>query len=111
MDADRKQRDRGGNPATNNRVRRTRRSVEPMSPEERSLQARVAAHVLHSRRDSRETTAAARAAFDDQFTRDVDPDGVLDPVERERRKRHAKAAYYARLALASARERRRKRDA
>jgi len=73
-----------------------------------SLRARIAAHSLHSQRDSRETTAAARQAFLSRFEREVDPDLVLPPSERARRAEHAKKAYFTRLALRSAKARRRK---
>ncbi len=73
---------------------------------ERTLRARLAAHVLHSRYDSRELTAAARAAFNDRWEREVDPDGVLDRKERAKRARHAKSAHFSRLALRSAKVRR-----
>lgn len=80
-----------------------------MSPEHRSLHARLAAHSLHARiSDPAAHTAPARAAFLDRFEREVDPDGVLDPAERARRAEHAKKAYFARLALASAKARRAK---
>jgi hypothetical protein len=66
----------------------------------------MAAHVLHARRDSREHTTPARAAFLARFEDEVDPDRVLSPTERERRAEHARKAYFTRLALASARARR-----
>lgn len=43
-------------------------------------------------------TAPAVAAFQSRFEREVDPDGVLDPDEREKRAAHARSAYYIRLA-------------
>lgn len=54
--------------------------------------------------DTRETTAAARAAFLARFEPD-DPDGTLSDAERERRARAAKREYFARLAYASAKAR------
>lgn len=77
-----------------------------MTPAERSLQARMAAHVLHSRYDSKKLTAPARRAFDARFEKEVDPDGTLPPDERLRRAEAAKKAYFLRLALKSARARR-----
>jgi hypothetical protein len=77
-----------------------------LSPEQRSLRARMAAHVMHARHDARRTTENGRAAFLARFEREVDPDGVLDPKERRRRAEHARSAYFARLALASAKARR-----
>jgi len=76
-----------------------------MSPEDRVLYARMAAHVLHSRYDSKELTAPARRAFLERFEREVDPDSVLEPAERRRRAEHAKKAHFYRMALASSRAR------
>jgi hypothetical protein len=39
----------------------------PLSPEQRSLRARLGAHTLHSRYDSRELTKPARAGFMDKL--------------------------------------------
>jgi len=62
---------------------------------------------MHSRHDARATTAAARAAALARFEREVDPTGSLAPAERSRRAEFARKAYFARLALKSARARRR----
>jgi hypothetical protein len=78
-----------------------------MTPRERTLRARMAAYILHSRYDSKELTAPARRAFNDRFEKQVDPDGTLPPAERQRRAEAAKKAYFTRLALKSARARRR----
>jgi hypothetical protein len=77
-----------------------------LSPSERSLRARQAAHTLHSRYDSRELTEKARAAYLERFARQVDPDGLLPEPERQRRAQHALQAHMASLALKSARARR-----
>jgi hypothetical protein len=77
-----------------------------MSATERVLRARVAAHIMHATHDARQTTANGRAAFLARFEREVDPEGVLDPQERARRAEHARRAYFTRLALASAKARR-----
>jgi hypothetical protein len=74
-----------------------------------ALRGRIGAFVQHSRYDPRETTAAARAAFDNRFFDAVDPTGALPPDERARRAESARRAYFARLAYASARARRNKR--
>ncbi len=79
-----------------------------MTPEERALRARMAAYTLHAKRDARETTAPARAAFLDRFDRMVDPEGVLPDAERQRRAAAARKAYFTGLALRSARVRRSK---
>jgi hypothetical protein len=76
-----------------------------LSPEQRSLRARLAAHSLHAQCDSRELTAPARTAFLAGFELQVDPDGKLDPPERARRARHARKAHFTGLALKSAKAR------
>jgi hypothetical protein len=82
-----------------------------MTPGERTLRARMAAYILHSRYDSKELTAPARRAFNDRFEKQVDPDGTLPPAERQRRAEAAKKAYFARLALKSVKSRRRRKAA
>jgi hypothetical protein len=81
----------------------------PLGPAERSLRARLAAHAMHAKHDSRDTSAPGRAAFLARFEADVDPDGRLDPEERRRRAEHARSAYFTRLALASVAARRARR--
>ncbi len=78
-----------------------------LTPSERSLRARLAAHAMHAQHDSRETSAPARAAFNARFLDEVDPDRVLPETERLRRAEHARKAHMTRLALASAKARRR----
>jgi hypothetical protein len=78
-----------------------------LSPAERSLRARLAAHTMHTQHDARETTAAARAAFLARFEAEVDPDGVLTPEERRRRAEHARSAYFTRIAFQRAKSARR----
>ena len=80
--------------------------IHDVSPGEQSLRGRLAAHILHARRDPRQTTANARAAFLARFEREVDPTGELDPTERRRRAEHARREYFARLAVASVQARR-----
>lgn len=75
-----------------------------LTPSERSLHARMAAHRQHAA--GRTNTAPARAAFLDRFEREVDPDLTLDPAERARRAEHARKAYFTGLALKSAKARR-----
>lgn len=77
---------------------------------ERRLSAQIAAHTRWSREDPVEGTAAARKAFLDRFEDEVDPDGVLPEAERKRRAESARKAYFKRLALKSARARRREGD-
>jgi hypothetical protein len=80
-----------------------------LSPLERSLRARLAAHTMHSQHDARDTTAAARAKFLARFEAEVDPEGALTPEERRRRAEHARSAYFTRLAFERAKARRAKR--
>ena len=51
-------------------------------------------------------TAPARRAFEQRFEDEVDPDRTLPDAERARRAEHARKAYFAALALKSARARR-----
>jgi hypothetical protein len=81
-----------------------------LSPAERTLRARLAAHTMHARHDARETTANGRAAFLARFEAEVDPDSALPMEERRRRAEHARRAYFTRLALASAKARRARRQ-
>lgn len=83
-------------------------SSAALTPEARSLRARIGAHSLHSKYDSRELTAKGRAAFLARFLDEVDPKRSLPEAERLRRAEHAKSAYMTRLALASARARRKR---
>ncbi len=76
----------------------------PLTSQERSLRSSIAAHAVHAR--GRTNTAPATTAFLERFERQVDPDGTLDPAERARRAKHARSAYFKRLALKSAKVRR-----
>lgn len=80
------------------------------TPAQRSLQARMAAHLMHAQHDSRVTSAPGRAAFLARFEREVDPNGTLDPEERVRRAEHARRAYMAGLSLAGVKAKRTKRQ-
>ena len=97
------------------RKERTSSAVPPtsgrhgLSPAERTLRARLAAHAMHARHDRRATTAKARAAFLARFEQQADPEGLLPPGERERRAQQLRSAYFAQLALASAKARRARR--
>ena len=82
-----------------------------LDPKRASLLGRLGAHVAHSRHDSKTLTAKARETFLARFEQEVDPDRVLPAAERRRRAEHARKAYFARLAGASARARKKKKDA
>jgi hypothetical protein len=63
------------------REKRTSSAMPPTSgrhgltPAERTLRARLAAHAMHGRHDVRATTAKARAAFLARFEQQADPRG------------------------------------
>jgi hypothetical protein len=91
-----------------------------LTPSQRSMRARIAANVRHSRGDGREAVAPARRGFDLAMERRVvDPSGTLDPKgseyaaardaipagELERRVRSALKAHMTTLALKRSRKR------
>lgn len=78
-------------------------------PAERRLRAQIAANERWAKTDDRSAaTAPARAAAVARFERQVDPDGVLPPGERAVRAEAARRAHFLRMALKSARSRRRR---
>jgi hypothetical protein len=80
-----------------------------LTQSERTLRAQIAAHESWARTTDRTArTANARKAMLDRFERQVDPDGILTPAERAKRAEHARKAHFKRLALKSARARRRR---
>lgn len=83
----------------------TKAQKDTLTPEQRTLRARLAAHTMHAMYDSRETTAHARSARWERYLVQVDPDGVLPKTERIRRAEHARQADMLRLSLASAQAR------
>ena len=80
----------------------------PATSSERSLHARLAAYELHSKYDSRDLTAKARATFLARFEDEVDPGRELPEPERIRRAEAKRRAHFTRLALKSAQARRAK---
>lgn len=80
-------------------------SQAPLTPEQRAMRARLAAHSRWSRQDRRAGTEPARRAFLDRFEREVDPEGLLTSDERARRAESAKKAYFTALALRSSKNR------
>lgn len=80
-----------------------------MNTNERSLIASIASHESWARTPDRAArTAPARAAMAARFEREVDPDNVLPPAVRAKMAENARSAYYKRLALKSARARKRR---
>ncbi len=82
------------------------KTADTLTPAQRSRLGRIGAYSLHAQ--GKTNTVAARAAFNDRFERQVDPDGVLDPVERARRAEYARKAYFTTLAAKSADARRKR---
>lgn len=74
-----------------------------LSPEQRSMRARIGAHESWARTTDRSArTEKARRSFLERFEREVDPDGVLDPAERRVRAEHARKAHMLRMSAKSA---------
>lgn len=76
-----------------------RRQRAELTPEQRSLRARMGGLAVHAQ--GKTNTAPARAKFAERFEREVDPDGILPPDERARRAESARKAYFAELAYRS----------
>ncbi len=76
-----------------------------LSPEQRSLRARTAAHTRWSREDPRPAMEVVREGYFARFENEVDPDRLLSDEERHRRAQSALRAHMSRLALASSRAR------
>ena len=78
-----------------------------MTPEEASLRGRLGAAVQRSRHDPHVYTQPARDAAWQRFLDQVDPG--LPPTERHERAKAAQRAHMLRIALASARARKKAR--
>ena len=78
----------------------------PLTPNERSMRARIAANERWSKHDSRAHAAKMRAAQDVKWLDRVDPDRELSEAERQRRAHAARRAHFQRLAYRSAKARR-----
>jgi hypothetical protein len=75
---------------------------------ERSLLGRIGAYGKWQQCDDpTAATAPARQAFLERFLDEVDPERKLPVAERERKAEYARKRYFTKLALASARSRRR----
>lgn len=75
----------------------------PLTPEQRSMRARIAAHAKHAKTPPAEATAKARAAFDARF--DAMVAHISDPDERERVRAHYLQQYMTQLAFRSSKAR------
>lgn len=80
-------------------------------PEDRlSILGRLGAYAQQAAHDTRDTTRAARAAHDEKFVDQVDPERKLPAKERARRVEAARKAYFTRLSLLSSQARRAKKS-
>jgi hypothetical protein len=77
----------------------------------RSARHAAAALTRVAREGGHAVSAPARAAFDQKFLDQVDPDRALPDDERQRRASAARRAYFLTLAAKSADSRRRKAEA
>ena len=77
----------------------------PLTKSQKQIRGRIGAFAQHARHDPRETTSAARQAFLERFSREVDPHNLLPERERARRALAARRAYFQRLAFVSAKAR------
>jgi predicted negative regulator of RcsB-dependent stress response len=79
-----------------------------MDPADRTLRARLAAHVSHANTlDPASRTAKARAAANERFVkaaRELHPDATEEQIARVAE--HLRKAHYARMGMASAAKRR-----
>lgn len=73
-----------------------------MTPSQR---ASIAGLTRWSQQDPVAGTAKARQSFLARFEHQVDPDGVLEPAERQRRAEAAKRAHFKRLGIRSGQSR------
>jgi hypothetical protein len=80
--------------------------MQPLTPQQRTLRARIAAYRMHS--EGKTNTGPASAAFLRRFEREVDPDGSLTAAERARRAEWALKAHMAALSLKASQTRARK---
>ena len=83
----------------------------PHTAETRRLAGSKGGNTRSARYDRDELTRAARNGFEDSFLRAVDPDGILDSAERQRRAHAAMRAHMADLALKSVAARRARKSA
>lgn len=80
------------------------------TPQERALNARIAAHTRWGRTEDRaQATAPARVGLRAKFEREVDPDGTLPPDEVARRADHLQQAHMLRMSQRAAEVRRQRR--
>jgi hypothetical protein len=74
-------------------------------PKSKSLPHQIAANIRWSKEDPTEQGIKMRAGLEQKFLREVDPNNELPEAERLRRADSARKAYYQRIALISAKNR------
>lgn len=80
-----------------------------LSPEERKLRAKIAGNESWAKTKNRtKRTQRARDTFRESFQDVVDPEHLLDPVERAKAGEAGYRAHMARLAFKSSKARRKK---
>lgn len=82
-----------------------------LTPAERTLRAKIAAHTRWANADPearRQQGNRLRAAAERRFEDQVDPERVLSPADRAQRADAARKAHMSRMALASSKARRKK---
>lgn len=85
-------------------------SSSGMTPKQRSLRARLAAHASWAKTADRTArTSPGAQAFLERFERQVDPENELPPKLRREMAIHARTAYMLQLARQSVAARRQKR--
>jgi hypothetical protein len=85
--------------------------LSTLTPEQRSLRARIAANTRWSREDGKPNAVRGQAGLLAKFVDQIDPDHVLPEDERLRRAEAARRAHMQRLAFLSSKARTRQQDA
>ena len=84
----------------------------PLTPEERQMRARIAAHTRWAQDPDRTAaTSKGRAGLRAKFEREADPDGILPPDELERRVNHLMKAHMLRMSFKAKQARRKRAEA
>ena len=79
-----------------------------LTPEQRSLRARIGGFALAAKHDPKETTKLARAGFWRWLEQEYGIPEGLPPAEHQRRLEAAKRAHFSKLAMRSAQVRSRR---
>lgn len=83
-----------------------------MTPEQRSMRARLGAHTKWANTTDRTAAMApARKAWKDRWLRLANPDGTLSPERTQAKAEQLEKAHYQRMALKSSLARARRRSA